>query len=143
MARSPRIHRTKALQYGTYTIPAGTPVSCDAWHAHHDERVFASSFSFVPERWLDHPKGPDGKRNLSRYAMFFGKGTRMCLGLQLGYAELEMIVAMLFRRFELELYETGREDVDCYFDQITAGVKPGSQGVRIMVTKTLVHSYSD
>lgn len=65
--------------------------------------------------------------------MFFGKGTRMCLGLQLGYAELEMVVAMLFRRFNFELYETGREDVDCYFDQITAGVMPGSRGVRVRV----------
>lgn len=65
--------------------------------------------------------------------MFFGKGSRMCLGLQLGYAEMEMVIAMLFRQFDFELYETGRGDVDCYYDQISPGVIPGSQGVRVKV----------
>ncbi|TVY41907.1 Cytochrome P450 monooxygenase [Lachnellula occidentalis] len=105
VARSPRIHRLKAISYKQYTIPAGVPVSSNAWHAHHDELIFPSSFSFVPERWLNNAKGPDGKKNLARYAMFFGKGTRICLGLQLEYAELEMVVAMLFRGlFEFEFY---------------------------------------
>jgi hypothetical protein len=57
----------------------------------------------------------------------------MCLGLQLGYAGLEMAIATLFRQFDFELYETGREDVGCYHDQISPGVMPGSQGVRVKV----------
>lgn len=65
--------------------------------------------------------------------MFFGKGSRMCLGLQLGYAEIEMVIAILFRQFDFELFETGREDVDCYHDQISPGVMPGSRGVRVKV----------
>jgi hypothetical protein len=43
------------------------------------------------------------------------------------------VIAMLFRSFEFELFETDREDVDCYFDQIAPGVKPGSKGVRAIV----------
>lgn len=69
--------------------PPGTPVLCGAWKAYHDELIFPASFSFFPERWLDHPKGLDWKRSLSRYAMFFGKGTYMCIDLQLRYAELQ------------------------------------------------------
>jgi cytochrome P450 len=57
----------------------------------------------------------------------------MCLGMHLVYAELTLIIAMLFRSFEFELFETDRSDVDCYFDQIAPGVKPGSKGVRVTV----------
>jgi hypothetical protein len=69
----------------------------------------------------------------SRYTLYFGKGTRVCLGMHLVYAELPIVIAMLFRSFEFELFETDREDVDCYFDQIAPGVKPGSKGVRAIV----------
>jgi hypothetical protein len=41
--------------------------------------------------------------------------------------------AMLFCQFDFELYETGRGDVDCYYDQISPGVMHGSQGVRVKV----------
>jgi cytochrome P450 len=67
VTRSPRIHRNKPLVYKNYSIPPGTPVSTDAWHAHHNERVFPDSFSFVPERWLNNSKGPEGEKKLSRY----------------------------------------------------------------------------
>lgn len=133
VARSPRIHRRKALVYGRWVIPPGTPVSSDSWGMHHDESVFPDSFSYKPERWLNDPKGPDRKKPLSRYLASFSKGTRMCLGLQLGYAELEIAVAMLLRKFDFELYETTRKDVDCYRDLISVGVHPDSKGVRVLV----------
>ena len=57
----------------------------------------------------------------------------MCLGLQLGYAEMQLVIAALFRQFEFELFETDRSDVDCYYDQIAPGVHPDSQGVRVLV----------
>jgi cytochrome P450 len=63
----------------------------------------------------------------------FGKGTRMCLGLQLGYAEMELVIATLFRRFEFNFFETNRSDVDCYRDEIAPGVHPNSKGVRVLV----------
>ncbi|EPE24159.1 Cytochrome P450 [Glarea lozoyensis ATCC 20868] len=137
MTRSPRIHRNKALLYRSYTIPPGTLVSTDAWHAHHNERVFPDSFEYIPERWLGNPKGLDGEKKLSTYALYFGRGTRMCLGMHLVYAELAIIIAMLFRSFEFDLFETDRTDVDCHFDQIAPGVKPGSKGVRVLVKSGL------
>ena len=133
VARSPRILRGKPLQYQSWTIPPGTPVSCNSWQIHHDESIYPDSFTFKPERWLNNAKGPDGKKNLSRYMTSFGRGTRMCLGLQLGYAEMALAIAAIFRRFDLELFETSRLDVDCYFDQIAPGVHPDSKGVRVLV----------
>lgn len=133
VARSPRISRYIPLQYGPFTIPAGTPTSSSTWTLHHDERVFPDSLAYRPERWLNNPKGPDGKKNLSRYMASFGKGTRVCLGMQLAYVEMILVVSSLFRQFEFVLFETDKRDVDCWFDQIAPGVHPDSKGVRVTV----------
>jgi len=133
VSRSPRISRNKAMQYGNYTIPPGVPVSSDSWCMHHNESLFPDSLAYKPERWLDNPKGPDGKKQLSRYLCAFGRGTRVCLGMQLGYAELILSVSALFRNFRFELFETDRKDVDCYFDQIAPGVHPDSKGVSVLL----------
>lgn len=133
IARSPRISRHKPLQYGSWTIPPGVPVSTSTWVMHHDEQIYPDSFTYNPERWLGDPKGPDGKKNLSRYMASFGKGTRGCLGIQLAYVEMILAVAALFRQFEFSFFETSRSDVDCYVDQIAPGVHPDSKGVRVLV----------
>lgn len=57
----------------------------------------------------------------------------MCLGMQLAYVEMILVVSSLFRQFEFELFETDRRDVDCWFDQIAPGVHPDSKGVRVTV----------
>lgn len=108
-------------------------VSMDTYHMHHDETVFQDSFSFKPERWLDNARGPDGEKSLTRYLAAFGRGTRMCVGFNLAYAEITLVLAGLFRNFEFSLYETSRKDVDCYSDMVGLEVAPGSKGVRVTV----------
>ena len=107
-------------------IPSHTLVSMDTWHMHHDERIYPNSFEFIPERWLGNPKGPDGRKYLKRYMTSFGKGTRICLGINLAYAEITMALAALFRRFELELFDTSYDDVKIARDVIAPDPKPES-----------------
>ena len=57
----------------------------------------------------------------------------MCLGMQLAYAEMELIVAELFTRFDLELFETTQKNVICTHDQMGVGVWEGSKGIRVIV----------
>lgn len=102
---------------------------------HHDEQIYPNSFTYSPDRWLGDPKGPGGRKNLSRYMASFGKGTRGCLGIQLAYVEMILAVAALFRRFEFSFFETDRSYVDCYVDQIAPGVRPDSKGVRVHVKR--------
>jgi len=45
--------------------------------AHHNEKIFPDSYSFIPERWTDQP---DGGRSLERYIVSFSKGSRQCIG---------------------------------------------------------------
>ena len=129
IGRSPRIHRTRALQYGDYAIPPGTPVSTSTYIVHNNETVFPESQKFNPSRWIQAP----GDKPLSRYLTCFSKGGRMCLGLQLAYVEIELILAELFTRFDLELFETTQKDVICSHDQMGVGVWNGTKVIRAIV----------
>lgn len=51
---------------------------------------------FRPERWL----GEKGKK-LDKYIVAFSKGKRMCIGINLAYAEIHMTLAMMFRSFDM------------------------------------------
>lgn len=63
----------------------------------------------------------------------FGKGTRHCIGMNLAYAEITIALATLFRKFDLELYETTYEDVRIIRDLIAPDVSRQSKGVRVIV----------
>lgn len=84
-----------------YLIPTGTMVSMNNYDVSHDEAIFPNSHTFVPDRWLDNPKAPDGKP-LSRYSVSFGKGSRNCVGMQLAYAEIFVaFVSIVEEHFEV------------------------------------------
>lgn len=69
----------------------------------------------------------------------------MVAQINLAFQELYLIVAGIFRKYELydgtgmqkgptlELYETTEADVDLYADYITPGSRPGSKGVRLTI----------
>lgn len=99
----------------------------------HDEQIFPDSYTFKPSRWLDNPKGPDGQKYLSRYMVSFGKGNRMCLGMHLAYAEIYIALAMVFRQFNMKLYDTEKADVECCSDMFVPHPRKGSKGVRVTI----------
>lgn len=124
----------------TYRIPAGTCVSMSAVLLSRLPEIYPCPGEFLPERFLGNPK-------LKRYQLTFGRGTRICLGINLAYQELYMILASLFRRYDvwddkteeqrsslaLELFQTTREDIDIVRDLVTENVKPDSKGVRVVI----------
>lgn len=135
IARSQRISKHNPIKYNDWVIPPGVMVSLDTYHMHHDETVFPNSFEFKPERWLGNPRGPDGEKSLTKYLTAFGRGTRMCVGFNLAYAEMTLALAALFRSFNFQLFETDKSDVEVYRDMIGLEVKPGSKGVRVKVNR--------
>ena len=119
-------------------IPAGTPCSASSLILHYDERIFPQSKEFRPERFIENPR-------LERYMVSFSKGTRQCVGMNLGSAEIYLMLATLFRSYgtrecrlagdegALELFETDVRDVEPVGDfQVPISWK-GSQGIRIRV----------
>jgi len=125
-----------------WVIPPGTPVGMTSVQIHHDENIFPDSKKFLPERWLD------GKsKDLDRYMVAFGGGSRKCLGLNLAYAELYLCLSAIWRSWGsnkyreegdegiFELFETGLRDVEIESDRFVPGQQPGSQGVRARLFK--------
>jgi cytochrome P450 len=98
---------------------------------HHDESVYPDSYSFVPERWING-KTPDG-RPLEKFFMTFGRGTRQCAGMTLAKAEMYIALAALLRRYDLELWESSRRDVDMVHDLFLPQADLASTGARVLV----------
>ncbi|CZR63276.1 related to cytochrome P450 [Phialocephala subalpina] len=135
--RSPRISPKEGLQYKGKLIPAGFLVSMDAVHMHHNENIFPNSNEFSPERWLEDD-GSGSKiisKRLQRYNIAFSRGTRQCVGMNLAYAELYLMLSTLFRRYEMQLYETGVDSVELWGDFFLPKAKPGTEGVRVLMKR--------
>ena len=60
--------------------------------------MFSDPDAFIPDRWL----GEDAKTNEASLSAF-SKGPRSCIGINLAYCELYLVIAGVFRRFDVGL----------------------------------------
>jgi cytochrome P450 len=91
----------EAFAFGGHHIRKGVLVFYSAYATGHDEASWPDAEAFRPERWdasrPDHVE-PD------RYAFVpFGGGARRCIGFAFATLELEVMLAQLVRRVDLEL----------------------------------------
>ena len=128
-SRLPRISPDSAIVFREWTIPPGTPVSMTSRMMHENPRIFPEPHEFRPDRWLQK----NSKERLDRYLAPFSKGTRGCLGINLAHAELYLTLATVFHEFDMELFETTREDVDVVHDAFSAAPRLNSKGIRVLV----------
>ncbi|KAJ5814024.1 uncharacterized protein N7503_000774 [Penicillium pulvis] len=122
-----------------WEIPRNTPITMSALLLQRHPSVFPEADKFEPERWQNNP-------GLKHYMIVFSRGTRMCLGFNLSYAELYVTLASLFLLYDLydgtgkqqvptlALYDTIRErDIDANMDFIAPAVARGSKGLQVVV----------
>lgn len=121
-----------------YELPAGTCIAMSAVLLSRLPDIYPSPTEFRPERFLENPR-------LKRHQLTFSRGTRMCLGINLAYQEMYIILAGLFLRYDgwdgtgeqkgatLELWGTTGEDVEIVRDLVTENLKSDTLGVRVMV----------
>ncbi|RAH67304.1 cytochrome P450 [Aspergillus aculeatinus CBS 121060] len=128
--RSPRIAPHEDLQYQDWTIPAGTPVSMISWFVHTNPQLFPDGLAFQPDRWL---KASAAGFRLDKYMTSFMRGGRQCSGINLAYCQVNLSLATLIRRFDLELFETTARDVSPDWDCFVAYPPRDSLGTRIRV----------
>ena len=134
--RLQRISPDQSLRYQDWIIPPGTPVSMTSIHMHMNTDIFPEPHSFKPERWL--PLETEGRR-LQKYLVAFGRGSRSCLGIHLGYAELYMTLAGVFRNLgrSMKIVDTVKErDVDICRDLFTPAMREDTKGIKIVVTES-------
>ena len=134
LARAARVAPTRSLKFQDWNIPPGTIVSMTSYMLHMDPNIFPAPQEFRPERWLQGTSASTGPPS-ETYLLPFGRGSRICLGINLAYAELYMTLAAVFRRFELQLFETTQADVEVVHDFVMGVVRLDSKGVRVVVAR--------
>ncbi|XP_027336113.1 cytochrome P450 83B1-like [Abrus precatorius] len=93
-----------------YEIPAKTIVYVNAWAIHRDPEAWKDPEEFCPERFLDSTidfRGQDFEY------IPFGAGRRICPGMPMAIASLDLILANLLNSFDWE-FPAGikKEDID-------------------------------
>ncbi|KAF2001354.1 cytochrome P450 [Amniculicola lignicola CBS 123094] len=87
-----------------YWVPQGTVVNIPHYAAYHSASNFKDPDEFVPERWL-----PEGQEDygLDRKSVLqpFSYGPRNCLGMNLAYHEMRLVLASVLWHFDVEFCE--------------------------------------
>lgn len=91
-----------------YYVPAGETVAVSPWAATHSRLNFREPDLFRPGRWLgDDDKFSNDHLNAS---LPFGTGPRVCIGKNLAYLEMRLILSHLLWNFDIELDRGAYED---------------------------------
>jgi cytochrome P450 len=93
-----------------YKIPANTIVYVNAWAIHRDIDVWKNPEEFCPERFLESSINFLGQ---DFELIPFGAGRRICPGISMAVASLELILANILYSFDWELPNgLVKEDID-------------------------------
>ncbi|KAJ5088068.1 hypothetical protein N7456_011684 [Penicillium angulare] len=128
--RLPRSAPDETLQYNQWKIPAGTLVSMSTYFILRDPEIFPEPGSFLPDRWL---LSGDELKTLEKYLVPASKGTLGCLGQNLAWAWLHIIIGTLFRRFELTLHNTTERNVEMTQDNFIGQTDSDMNKVQVKV----------
>ena len=128
VGRLERVCPDKTIQYKDWIIPPGTPIAMTSLLQHRDPSKFPNPMKFDPDRWLE--KSETGR--LDKYLVPFSKGTRQCMGINLATAEIYLTLAIVFRRFNMELYKTTERDAEIAADFFIPHGYSDSKGIRVV-----------
>ncbi|GFF80783.1 cytochrome P450 [Aspergillus lentulus] len=131
--RLPRIAPDEALIYGKWRIPAGTPVSMSTHFILRDEEIFPNPLEFEPQRWMT----VGSSQSLERYLVPFSKGSQSCLGQNMTYCWLYLVLGTIIRRFEFELVGTSDDNIQIVRDCFNGQTAPGLNNINVRVTREL------
>ncbi|KAI2894944.1 hypothetical protein CBS76997_341 [Aspergillus niger] len=130
--RLPRAAPDEILQFHGWEIPRETPVSMTTYFILRDPEIFPEPSRFIPERWLLEP---EDLRKLERYLVPFSKGTMGCLGPNMAWAWLYLVLGTLLRKFEMKLHDTTERNVEMVRDKFLGQTERGMNRVQIKVLR--------
>ncbi|MBM4359861.1 MAG: cytochrome P450 [Deltaproteobacteria bacterium] len=105
-----------------HTLRKGEQILISQWVMHHDERWFPDPEAFDPERF-----SPARAKSIPKYAYLpFGAGPRVCIGSHFAMLEATLLLALIVRRFHVELLPGQRLD---FAPSVT--LRPKGQGLRV------------
>ncbi|KAK2028458.1 isotrichodermin C-15 hydroxylase [Colletotrichum zoysiae] len=89
-------------QIASQHVPKGTLVEIQQWSASYSPDNWTRPWEFRPERFLDDGKA---EHNRPEALQAFSTGPRNCLGKNLAYAEMRLVLARIIYDFDIELAE--------------------------------------
>ncbi|KAI5917039.1 cytochrome P450 [Camillea tinctor] len=99
-------------------VPPGTVVGMSAYTMHTSEELWGpDAREFNPGRWIQ-----DNAKTLDQHMVSFSKGVRSCIGQNLAYAEATLILAYMFRQYDLSLSD-GSSNTDS-LDKFASCLRP-------------------
>ena len=89
----------REFEFGGQRIAEGAPVNYCSWASHRLPDVWEEPDAFRPERFA-----PEVRKGIPKGAYVpFGGGSRICLGMRFGQAEIRAIARAIGERFRVEL----------------------------------------
>ncbi|KAI1399693.1 cytochrome P450 [Hypoxylon fuscum] len=87
-------------------VPEGTAVAVLQWPINKDPRWWKDAEKFAPERWMEDPAYKDDRLDAMQP---FSIGARNCIGRNLAYAEMRLILAKIIYNFDMKLSDDSRD----------------------------------
>jgi cytochrome P450 len=97
---APAVQRKAAVSttMGGLPLPAGALVLVGTYNLHRHPAFWPNPDQFLPARWLD------SEQSAARYAYLpFGAGPRACVGIHFASLEGPLLMALIGRRYDLQL----------------------------------------
>ncbi|KAH7324854.1 putative cytochrome P450 monooxygenase [Stachybotrys elegans] len=97
------------------SIPEGTDTAVWHWAINRSPRYWTNPEEFIPERWMG--KDEIFANDRLDAMQVFSTGPRNCIGRNLAYAEMRLILARILFDFDLSLAEDSQDwtkDMKCY-----------------------------
>ncbi|KAM0697135.1 hypothetical protein Q7P36_003206 [Cladosporium allicinum] len=102
----PRVVRAGGAEICGEWVPEGTTVGVHHLSTYRDPEYFKKPYEFHPERWLGDPEFKDDKLSALEP---FSVGPRNCLGKNLAWHEMRLLLATVMLNFDMKLCEESRE----------------------------------
>ncbi|KAJ3984515.1 cytochrome P450 [Lentinula detonsa] len=110
----PRVVGPTTPEIGGLKLPSGTVVEMSTLFLHMNPDVFPEPHVFNPDRWLT-----DNTDEMMQDLAPFSKGPRMCLGINLAWSELYLILGNTFRKLNMTLLDDKDAITDfCHWDHV-------------------------
>ncbi|KAK3329980.1 isotrichodermin C-15 hydroxylase [Apodospora peruviana] len=99
-------------------VPAGTFVEVQHWSMNHSKENWTDPWSFKPERFIvndDDAKPADNETtgaNRLEALQAFSTGPRNCIGRNLAYAEMRLILARIIFEFDMRLADDSKQWIE-------------------------------
>ncbi|KAJ6180422.1 hypothetical protein N7519_010883 [Penicillium mononematosum] len=109
----PRIVDAQGDMIAGNWVPRGTVVSVSHLAASHSPANFADAEQFIPERHLGNPRFANDSKTAVQPFSF---GPRNCIGRNLAYVEMRIILARMVFNFDMELDQPEKDwmDQECF-----------------------------